>query len=273
MSKIRDLTNKKFGRWTVIKIAYIKKRRTYWECVCDCGTIKNVLGTNLTRGMSMSCGCIQREKRTKEKENNYIECSVCGRLFYRKPCLSESKKTCSLKCCNLLKKGKKQSKETIIKRALANTGKKRSIETRRKMSESARGENNSQWKNGRTKLNDSIRSAYKYEDWYVSIYKRDNFTCQECGAHHIVGDRVKLVIHHIKPLALILDENNIKTLNDADNCDELWDINNGIVLCESCHRKIHRGNAHKELSEIHIKDTIYKWNLELCPKKVGHRIR
>lgn len=31
-----------------------------------------------------------------------------------------------------------------------------------------------------------------------------------------------------------------KTLEDAENCEELWNINNGRTLCKSCHIKRHK---------------------------------
>ena len=33
----------------------------------------------------------------------------------------------------------------------------------------------------------------------------------------------------------IIIENNIKTLEDALQCKQLGDINNGITLCKKCH--------------------------------------
>lgn len=51
----KDLTNKKFGLWTVIKKA---KQPNYWTCKCECGTIKDVFRGNLTQGNSKSCGCV-----------------------------------------------------------------------------------------------------------------------------------------------------------------------------------------------------------------------
>lgn len=50
---------------------------TKWWCVCDCGNSNEILvdGQNLKRGLTKSCGCIQREmliKRNK-KGNIFIE--------------------------------------------------------------------------------------------------------------------------------------------------------------------------------------------------------
>jgi hypothetical protein len=53
-----DLTNQKFGKWTVL---YKTNKRNaggvvYWHCQCDCGREKDVLGTSLRFGRSLSCG-------------------------------------------------------------------------------------------------------------------------------------------------------------------------------------------------------------------------
>ena len=182
----------------------------------------------------------------------YKKCEYCGNDFYIKECNKDRSKYCCKKCSNKGMIGKKQSKEHIEKVALANTGKKRTLETKRKMSESARGEKNNQWKGGRVKLTRAIRDNYKYKEWLKNIYKRDGYKCNICGAYHIVGDRVVLDVHHLKAWSIMLDENKIKTLEEALSCNELWDENNGIVLCRKCHNKIHSGEYHKKLSEIKL---------------------
>ena len=88
-----------------------------------------------------------------------------------------------------------------------------------------------------TELNKIIRESFKYREWVIAVFKRDNYTCQKCK---IRGGYLEA--HHIKGFALILKENNIKTLQDAFNCEELWNVNNGITL----HKKYHK-EEHKEL--------------------------
>jgi hypothetical protein len=51
----------KFGRWTVREFAFTKGKNSYWKCVCECGNVADVQGSNLKTGSSVSCGCYQDE--------------------------------------------------------------------------------------------------------------------------------------------------------------------------------------------------------------------
>ena len=60
-SRVVDIKRNRYDRWLVLKFDSIKNRQAYWKCLCDCGTKRVVRGTNLTTGVSKSCGCLQRE--------------------------------------------------------------------------------------------------------------------------------------------------------------------------------------------------------------------
>lgn len=62
---VKDLTGQKFYHLTVISRAGSDDRgEALWNCQCDCGNpnIIIVLGSNLRRGHTMSCGCERRSK-------------------------------------------------------------------------------------------------------------------------------------------------------------------------------------------------------------------
>ena len=66
MSKNKDLAGERMGRLVVIKLTRREKRdathyRSYWECKCDCGTVKEISQDSLSGGHSNSCGCLKRE--------------------------------------------------------------------------------------------------------------------------------------------------------------------------------------------------------------------
>ena len=82
-------------------------------------------------------------------------------------------------------------------------------------------------------VNYAIRRRGIYLDWRNQVFRRDNYTCQICS----VRGGIELNADHIKPLAVIIKTNKLKTIEDMINCEELWDINNGRTLCVFCHRK------------------------------------
>ena len=63
--KIKDLTGEQFGRLTVLSRnldVCTDGRSAYWVCKCQCGHIKTICGSNLTRpNGTKSCGCLAKE--------------------------------------------------------------------------------------------------------------------------------------------------------------------------------------------------------------------
>ncbi len=82
---------------------------------------------------------------------------------------------------------------------------------------------NPAWKGGLTPINLKIRNSKEYAIWREAVFKRDDYTCQECGARSGEGKAVVLNADHIKPFAWFPE------LRLA--------IDNGLTLCVSCHRK------------------------------------
>lgn len=66
MAIFKDLTGKRFGRLTVLRISKKvpsgKRLRYYWLCLCDCGNLKEVRTDGLTKGLTKSCGCLKKEQ-------------------------------------------------------------------------------------------------------------------------------------------------------------------------------------------------------------------
>lgn len=145
------------------------------------------------------------------------DCITCGKSFSKLPSDSSrywpKKKFCSRECGPTFKKGDPGPW----------LGKKRPQIT---------GEKHYLW-NGMTPIAEQIRKCFEYRQWRSDVYTRDDFTCQYCGQR---GG--KLHADHIKQLAFIISENEIKTLEQAIECAELWNLNNGRTLCAPCHRKI-----------------------------------
>ena len=145
--------------------------------------------------------------------------------------------------------GMKPTKETRKKLVLSHTGKKFSEEIRRKMSESRKGRVSGMlgkkhtlearrkitlslmgrrvrekchfWKGGVSTQNELLRHGVQFRLWREAVFARDGWTCQKCKVR---GGN--LHSHHIKYFS------QYPELRFA--------IDNGITLCISCHREIHR---------------------------------
>lgn len=145
---------------------------------------------------------------------------------------------------NLRRKGIPMSESTkkklseSIKRHHANyghnmLGNKLSPERIAYLKEVNKGEKNPNWKGGVSPINTRIRQSLEYRQWRESVFKRDNYTCQECSAHTGNGHRVRLHADHIKPFA---------------HFPELrFELTNGRTLCKQCHQKTatYGGNGNK----------------------------
>lgn len=110
------------------------------------------------------------------------------------------------------------------------------------------GKNHHLWKGGVTKLAAKIRKSFEYKQWRLNVFQKDNWTCQECGKRGVY-----LNIHHYpREFYQILENNNIKTLIGALHCKELWDIDNGVTLCRSCHEFTKPGRPKICTNVLHV---------------------
>ena len=61
MPRALKLAGERFGQLKVIKRIRNRTGHSEWLCRCDCGNEKVILGTNLRRGATRSCGCLRSE--------------------------------------------------------------------------------------------------------------------------------------------------------------------------------------------------------------------
>jgi hypothetical protein len=78
MSKLNDLTGRRFGRLTAIARATAQGTRVYWVCMCDCGTEKFVRAAHLYGGKVLSCGCLGAELASKRAHAGVLHKNMDG---------------------------------------------------------------------------------------------------------------------------------------------------------------------------------------------------
>lgn len=174
----------------------------------------------------------------KEIHYNNFKCLRCGKECSWPKSRNTSCQYCSKECANKSKigkkiwwgykisaklKGKHKSKEHIEKVRLKRKGVPLF---------SVRGDKHWNWKGGENSIKELIRKSPKNKQWKIKCFQRDK-VCVFCGEKN---NRL-LEVDHLVPLSFLIKEFEIKTLEDAERCSVLWDIENGRVLCRKCHKQ------------------------------------
>ena len=79
------------------------------------------------------------------------------------------------------------------------------------------------------KICNKIRQLKENEVWKNTILKRD------CKTYPDIPKGVQ--VHHVISLKNIVKTNKITNMEEAKDCDILWNTDNGITLCQDCHKK------------------------------------
>jgi len=110
------------------------------------------------------------------------------------------------------------------------------IESKRKLSESKKGDKSWNWKGGISSSMQKIRNSLELKLWKKACLERDNYTCQKTGVR---GG--KLAVHHIKNFSQYIE---LRT-----------SITNGITLGFEIHKIFHKiygikNNTREQLDEF-----------------------
>lgn len=169
---------------------------------------------------------IFRQSKSEASRNNWKYCSIsCSTIAKNKkrklPILYNI-----CKCCNkdFPVRTKRERNYKFCSRSCSAIFSNKSIEKRNKISRKFSGKNSKNYIDGSSIKNKFRHKGFKYKIWRESVYKRDNWTCQNCKK---IGG--KLNADHIKPWS---------------KYPELrYDIDNGKTLCISCHKKTNTWGA------------------------------
>lgn len=217
---IKDLTNEKFGKLTVLKrnenINKRKNRQVLWDCLCECGSIIERTSTELKNGRQ-DCGNHLKKGTKDSSGDKFNKITVVspsderyrGELFWNCICDCGTELKCLI---SYLRTGDKYSCGCVTRHIS--------------------GENHYNYNKN---LTDKERKLPKKRNtkFRRHVLNRDNNKCSNCDKTGL-----ELVAHHI---------------NGYHWCKEgRRDIKNGIALCISCHNSFHKiyGNKNNTLFQL-----------------------
>jgi hypothetical protein len=152
-----------------------------------------------------------REGTGLQKEYRKKVCKICGLKFEcgrRTDKQWKVAKYCSVKCLVKSKIGVKMPWMAVV---LAQNRKHH------------KGKKHWNWKGGITPYHHRLRQSTRYITWRNKVYKRDRWTCQKCGKKC----RSETIVAHHKKNFLYFPKLR-------------YNISNGVTLCRSCHKKVHK---------------------------------
>lgn len=203
-----------------------------------------------TRHDSNYCSRSCTVKGTRGARLEKLECTNCGDEFERKAHEVKGHKVgnfCSRSCWdsyNSSTKGEKHHKYTSVEVSCSKCGK---TFVRQPHAMKSSKHYCSQECYIDEMYNDTLsdeereknRDYPAYSKWRKDVFLRDDFTCKCCG---IRGG--KLVAHHI--------------LNFHSHPTLRVDVNNGVTLCENCHRSFHKEYGTKANNAEQLEEFITK---------------
>lgn len=95
---------------------------------------------------------------------------------------------------------------------------------------------------------DYLRSCGYNQTWAKSVLERDNYTCRHCGkrdckldAHHYLKSFSQILYEFYQQYSQYdpIEDNSI-LISLTQSYLPFWDVDNGLTLCKSCHKKEHK---------------------------------
>lgn len=153
-------------------------------------------------------------------------CPTCGKTFRHAP--QSVQRYCSKECAYSSPTRSERARRNTLEQWQIPAKRMRTLQgiKRRSKSESWRsrmyfktGKDSPFYRNGNAQLHSRPQQGAE-KQWRRDVFRRDDYTCQRCGAK---GG--KLNAHHIKPW--------------IDHPELRYDVENGITLCVACHLITH----------------------------------
>lgn len=130
---------------------------------------------------------------------------------------------------------KMQTSEYKMKQSISKQGNKNGMY-------GVKGKHHPQWNPNATKEQRiKERKTDKDREWKINVILRDGRTCASCGDKHS-----KIVVHHLNSYHW-----------DVEN---RYNIDNGIVLCESCHKDFHSKYGYKNNTKKQFNEYMKKYS-------------
>ncbi len=209
--KALNIINKRFGNLEVLAEVSKDGVQRMYLTLCDCGELEVKWQSNLTSKRTTRCSlCMNKGRGLVTSQKIEVTCDTCGDSLLRSPSWikQSTRHFCNSECFGNWAK---------VNRA---------------------GANSHRWQGGITSAYDMRRTSTRYKDWRLSVFERDNFTCQKCG-----DDKGgNLNAHHIS------------SFNRYPNLQIV--LSNGVTLCKRCHVDFHSIYGVTEFTE----DDYYRWS-------------
>lgn len=145
---------------------------------------------------------MQGDKNPKWKPKKETQCSYCKKTLILQPSELRDRNFCNRECWAL---GTRGINSPVYKGEISSA-----------------------------RLRNRIAQLPEYREWHAAVMKRDGYKCVICSCAH--SKERPLEVDHIKRFLFIVRENGIITPEDARNCKELWNMENGRTVCRICHR-------------------------------------
>lgn len=161
------------------------------------------------------------EKRQRQLRT--IECHQCGLAFRRKRI---SQRFCSPRCGAIARPKSSRSGGGRKGQSAWNKGLKNCRPNYSHSPQTKEAIRCGHLTNGRPRksaVSYLERRSARYAQWRKSVFERDNYRCQDCGARSSCGNRVEIQAHHLKEFSV--------------HPELRYHVENGITLCRPCHIK------------------------------------